>query len=167
MPRLLTSSTKLCGLVAAAAALSAALMLAIVSPSPASASTRQISIFQDDSFLFNPAAGLAEVRALGATTVRLTVQWYSLAPSPGSTKAPKFNASDPNAYSAAKWAPYDAFVKTAAQMGIKVLFQAGGGAPRWARGQEPAGVVSEGHQLRVDAQRDDVRSVRPRPDPAL
>ncbi|MFZ0387369.1 MAG: hypothetical protein WAL22_17030, partial [Solirubrobacteraceae bacterium] len=136
MPRL-TSPTKLCGLVAAVAALSAALVLSVVSPSPASASTRQISIFQDDSFLFNPAAGLAEVRALGATTVRLTVQWYSLAPSPGSTKAPKFNASDPNAYSAAKWAPYDAFVKTAAQMGIKVLFQAGGGAPRWAEGKNP------------------------------
>jgi hypothetical protein len=134
MPRLLTTPTKLCGLIAAAV-LSAALMLALVGASPASASTKQISIFQDDSMLANPAAGLAEVRALGATTVRLTVQWYSLAPNPASAKAPKFDASNPNAYSAAKWAPYDAFVKTAQQMGITVLFQVGGGAPRWSEGK--------------------------------
>jgi hypothetical protein len=146
MPRLLTTPTKLCGLIAAAV-LSAALMLALVGASPASASTKQISIFQDDTMLANPAAGLAEVRALGATTVRLTVQWYLLAPNPASTKAPKFDASNPNAYSAAKWAPYDAFVKTAQQMGITVLFQVGGGAPRWSEGKNAPSNYQKNHSF--------------------
>jgi hypothetical protein len=131
----------------AAAVLSAALMLALVGASPASASTKQISIFQDDSMLANPAAGLAEVRALGATTVRLTVQWYLVAPNPASAKAPKFNASNPSAYPAAKWAPYDAFVKTAQQMGITVLFQVGGGAPRWAEGKNAPSNYQKNHSF--------------------
>ena len=145
MPRLLTTPTKLCGLVAAA--LSAALMLAVIGPTSASASTKQISIFQDDSMLGAPVPGLADVRALGATTVRLTVQWYQLAPNPGSTKAPKFNASNPNAYSAAKWAPYDAYVTAAQQAGIKVLFQVGGGAPRWAEGKNAPSVYRNNHSF--------------------
>jgi len=140
---------KLCGLVAATAtaALGAVLMLALIIPAPASASTKQISIFQDDSMLGYPAAGLAEVRALGATTVRMTVQWYSVAPDPASTHAPKFDASNPNAYPASKWAPYDAYVEAAQQLGIKVDFQVSGGVPRWAEGKNAPTAYQRDHSF--------------------
>jgi hypothetical protein len=138
MPRLLPTPMKLCGLVAATAALGATLILALLSPPPASASTNQISIFQDDSVTTNPTVALPEIRALGAKTVRVFVTWYSLAPNGASKTAPKgFNGSNPNDYAASKWAPYDQIVETAKQLGMTVDFELTGGSPRWASGANP------------------------------
>ncbi|MGA9859848.1 MAG: hypothetical protein WBQ18_18430, partial [Solirubrobacteraceae bacterium] len=55
-----------------------------------------------------------------------------IAPGPTATKKPSFNATDPNAYPAANWAPYDAVVEAAHEYGIKVDFTVTGGSPRWA-----------------------------------
>jgi hypothetical protein len=128
-------TTNICTLVAAAVALAGALALLLGAPSRAFASTRQISIIQDASFLTAPATALLEERQLGATTVRVFVQWYSVAPDPASTREPRgFDASNPNAYPAAKWKPYDALVRLAEQDGITVDLELTGGAPRWAEG---------------------------------
>ena len=138
MSRRLATHTKLYGLVAVVAAVAVSLMPALFWPSPASASTKQISIFQDNSVTTNPAGILPEIRALGATTVRVFVTWYSLAPNGGSTSAPKgFNGSDPADYPASKWAPYDQIVETAKQLGMTVDFELTGGSPRWASGANP------------------------------
>jgi hypothetical protein len=138
MPQLLNTPLKLCGLVAATAALGVALTLALLSPPPASASTNQISIFQDNSVTTSPTTALPEIRALGAKTVRVFVTWYSLAPNGASKSAPKgFNGSNPNAYAASKWAPYDQIVQTAKQLGMTVDFELTGGSPRWASGANP------------------------------
>ena len=137
IPRFANSSLKRWGLLGlvAAVAVAVALILSLqggASSSRAHASPRLISIIQDGSILIDPTAELQQVRALGATTVRVLMQWYSVAPRPASVHAPRFDGSDPNAYPASGWAPYDALVRTAARLGITVDFELSGGAPRWA-----------------------------------
>jgi hypothetical protein len=135
MPTPLTRSTKLRGLLTAASTLAALLTLALTAASPASGSTQQLTILQDTSFLTSPLTALPQARALGARTVRVTISWYGMAPNPGSTRKPNFDASNPNAYSADDWGPYDALVQQAHQQGLSVALQITGGAPRWAEGK--------------------------------
>jgi hypothetical protein len=72
---------------------------------PASASTKQIAIIQDGVALnANPSADIAQFRALGATTLRVLMQWYTVAPDSSSTRAPHFSATNPNSYPVANWA---------------------------------------------------------------
>jgi hypothetical protein len=131
----LNSSTRLRGLLTAAFTLAALATLALTTPSPASAWTNQVTILQDTSFSTSPLTALPQARALGARTVRVTISWYRMAPDAGSTRKPNFDASNPNAYSSSKWAPYDALVQQARQQGLTVALQITGGAPRWAEGK--------------------------------
>jgi hypothetical protein len=132
MPRLLNTPIRLCGLALVLTATAVATLS--LAASRAAASTSQISMIQDGSILASPATALPQVRALGANTVRIFVSWRSLAPKPAARKAPKFNASDPNAYPASNWKPYDQAVETAQQEGVTVDLELTGGAPRWAEG---------------------------------
>jgi hypothetical protein len=122
-------------------ALSIAALMASMTVAPAApASTRQQSILQDSSFLNSPASALPQARALGARTIRVFVAWDSIAPRPEAVRKPAFSASDPNAYPASKWAPYDTLVRDARQEGITVDLELTGGAPRWAEGANPPAV---------------------------
>jgi hypothetical protein len=104
----------------------------------AAVSSRLITILQDDSILASPTTALPLVRAFGATTVRVPVTWYSLAPHPAAKQPPQgFDGSDPTAYPASKWRPYDQLVVDAQQDGITVDFELTGGSPRWASGTNP------------------------------
>jgi hypothetical protein len=101
----------------------------------ATASPKQIAIIQDNSDLVNAPAAFAQFRALGATTVRVFLPWATIAPNAKKTSEPKhFTATDPAAYSAAKWASYDAIDRAAAQYHLTVELVVTGGAPRWAEG---------------------------------
>jgi hypothetical protein len=92
-------------------------------------------MFQDGGQLqADPAGAMAKFRALGANSIRVVVFWYQIAPSPGSKKMPKFNATDPNAYPSANWTIWDTIVRDAAADGIKVDFTVAGGPPIWADG---------------------------------
>ena len=117
-------------------ALVAALSLAGLASLPATAAAKhsQIAIIQDGSVLTNPAGAMQQFRALGATTVRVIMFWDAIAPKPTATRKPRFNATDPNAYAAKGWAPYDAIVEAARADGLTVDFTVSGGAPRWAEG---------------------------------
>src|SRR5437660_6178533 len=107
----------LCALLALVAA------MALAGPPAAMASGRQTSLFEDDvALLQNPVQSLQELRHLGVTMVRVNIRWSFIAPQGESRKRPHFNASDPNAYPAAAWAPYDTIVRTANSDGIKRLF---------------------------------------------
>jgi hypothetical protein len=76
-----------------------------------------------------------QFRALGATTVRVFLPWAKLAPNATRRSAPKgFHATDPAAYRAAKWAPYDAIDQAARQYGLTIELVVEGGAPLWAQG---------------------------------
>jgi hypothetical protein len=109
---------------------------------PASASTNQESIFQDDAQLkANPIATLSTLRSLGVARVRVSVTWASIAPSPGSSTRPaRFDAANPAAYPTAHWRIYDTIVKDALADGIGLDFTLTGPAPLWATGAgAPAG----------------------------
>jgi hypothetical protein len=140
MPTPITRSTKLRGLLTAAVTLITLATLWLAASSPAAASTRQLTILQDTSFLTSPLTALPQARALGARTIRVTISWYRMAPNAASTRQPNFDASNPNAYSASKWAPYDALVQQAHQQGLTVALQITGGAPRWAEGKDAPAV---------------------------
>jgi hypothetical protein len=93
------------------------------------------SFFEDEGLLHqNPAAALAQFKALGVDRVRVYVPWDTIAPAPGSHVVPQFQAADPAAYPAAGWSPYDQIVQAARARGIGLDFTLGGPAPVWADG---------------------------------
>src|SRR3954463_15410098 len=101
-------------------------------PTYASARKTQVSIIQDDARVIASSADvrnatLDEMRGLGADVVKISISWRDLA---GAGKPS--NPDDPNAYPAAKWAPYDAAVQGAAQRGLGVFLNVNGPAPDWA-----------------------------------
>src|SRR5437764_3216819 len=121
-----------------ASLLALAAALALAPAPPASASGRQVSLFEDDvALLQDPVHAMQELRHLGVTMVRLNVRWSLIAPDPTSRRRPRFNASDPNAYPAKYWLPYDAVVRAAQADGIQLMFTPTGFAPVWAQGPNP------------------------------
>jgi hypothetical protein len=107
-------------------------------PANAAVARKLITMVDDDAILSSPTTALPVVRAIGATTVRVFVTWYSLAPHAAAKQPPAgFDGSDPNAYPAAKWLPYDQLVVDAQRDGITVDFELTGGSPRWASGPNP------------------------------
>lgn len=111
--------------------------------SPALATPSQEAMFADNVHLLSdPAGTLRRLRLLGVERVRLFMSWQAVAPRADSRRRPAgFNASDPAAYPAANWAPYDTVIQQAAQDGIGVDLDLAGGAPLWATG---AGVPAGG-----------------------
>jgi hypothetical protein len=102
----------------------------------ASASTSQVAVIQDGAALnANPAVDVQQFQALGATTLRVLLQWYTVAPQPNARRAPHFNATDPGAYPARNWNQWDAIVKDATAAGMKVDLDIIGGPPAWAQGK--------------------------------
>jgi hypothetical protein len=116
----------------------AALALATL-PATAQASGAQEAWMQEDpGMLANPAGTLQAMRNLGVDRVRLSVRWSEIAPAPNSYRAPKhFDASNPDAYPAKNWAPFDNAVTIANQDGVELNFDLLGGAPLWATGPNP------------------------------
>jgi hypothetical protein len=107
-------------------------------PAASSANSNQLAIIQDNLDLRNAAQAFLDFRELGANTVRVIVPWSLVAPRADKAKKPNFNATDPNAYPAANWVPYDNIVTVAKADGLKVDFTFDG-APRWAeQGKIPA-----------------------------
>jgi hypothetical protein len=103
----------------------------------ANASTSQVAMFQPGGGLLQqPDATLRELHALGVGVVRVTLPWASIAPDPNSQTRPAgFDATDPAAYPAANWAPFDAVVRAAQADGLRIDFTITGGAPLWADSQ--------------------------------
>jgi hypothetical protein len=120
-----------------AAALVATLVTAAL-PAAARAGSTQESIFQDDNHLVYASTStvqstLDSLAALGVDRVRITVKWSAVAPDPmGSVYPSNFNASDPAAYPAANWAPYDRVLELALAHGIGVDFNVTAPGPLWA-----------------------------------
>jgi hypothetical protein len=103
---------------------------------PSWASVRQVSIIQDNvRLLKDPWTTLGAFRLLGASMVRVIVDWAQVAPDWEARTPPAgFDAADPADYPEANWAPFDEIVKIAAADGLAVDFTLSGGAPRWAEG---------------------------------
>ncbi len=98
-----------------------------------------ISIFESGPQLrASPAATLDHLRRLGVDVVKVFVPWEEVAPDPNSRVPPAgFDATNPAAYSALAWEPWDAIVRDATARGLAVdltvskppLWAARAGAP--------------------------------------
>ena len=120
-----------------AAVLAAAVAAGSLALAPASlGSSGQISMIQDSNWMLSdPVGTMNTFRALGVRTVRIILVWSQVAPAARSRTAPRgFNASDPDSYPAANWAPYDEMIEVAHADGLGVDLTLSGGAPRWAEG---------------------------------
>ncbi len=89
--------------------------------------------------MFTPAAyppgTIAELKHLGVDTVHVYMHWADIAPDPTSVSRPSFDATDPDAYPAAGWAPYDAIVRETKAEGMAVMLDLIPPPPRWASGK--------------------------------
>ncbi|MFL5822927.1 MAG: hypothetical protein ACJ764_05735 [Solirubrobacteraceae bacterium] len=99
---------------------------------------RVASMFMDDDHLIYSATPtvtrtLDTLKSLGVTEIRATVVWKLIAPDSASAVMPQgFSGSDPAAYSAARWAPYDRLVELAGARGITIDFNPTAPGPLWA-----------------------------------
>ncbi|HWF26212.1 MAG TPA: hypothetical protein VG275_12230, partial [Solirubrobacteraceae bacterium] len=113
---------------------------AVAFTTTADASSKQITLMQDDSHVLTDPNGTLNIfRSLGVTDVRIFMGWGSIAPSPNSRRRPRFSANSPSGYPAANWAPYDAAVRAAAARGMGVNLVLAGPAPLWATKRIPPG----------------------------
>ncbi|HUE26351.1 MAG TPA: hypothetical protein VMP89_06220 [Solirubrobacteraceae bacterium] len=135
MPRVLAA-------VIVLAAVAAALVIVLSSSSSGAAQPRAIeSIFQDDDHLIYASTAtvtntLDELKGLGVDRIRATVLWRAIAPDPtGTAPPPRFDPSNPAAYPASSWAPYDRLVELAGARGIALDFNVGAPGPLWAMGR--------------------------------
>ena len=78
------------------------------------------------------AEQLDELQGFGVDTVRAIVSWHQIAPEPDSSSKPTFNASDPAAYPAEKWAGLDDLVRGARSRGMDLLLTPSTPVPVWA-----------------------------------
>jgi hypothetical protein len=116
--------------------------LALGSPTVASASKTQWSIFEDHPYLVgsDPTTRektLDEITALGADTIRVEIKWNEVAPSPESRNRPEFDATDPSAYPG--FERYDALIQSLATRNLRILATITGDAPRWATAGDRGG----------------------------
>ena len=93
------------------------------------------SVFEDHTGLIRSGAlhrerTLAELRALGADTLRVEVKWNEAAPAPTRGRRPRFDATDPGEYPG--FVNYDDLFRRARTMGFRVIADLAPDAPRWA-----------------------------------
>src|SRR5688572_25054338 len=121
--------------------LTLALLAAICAP--AGASSRQLTILQDDAVFLgasphDPNKAMADARALGVDVVRVFVQWNRVSPVPFAREKPAgFDIANPDdpGYD---WSSYDALVERARGHGIKLYFTLTAPQPYWAS-EDPNG----------------------------
>jgi hypothetical protein len=121
-------------------ALASLLAAFLATAATAHASHSQQSIFQDDRMLLAYGTGvqngaLGDMQALGVDVVHADVEWYTLAPSRTSSKAPKVDLTDPAVYRPKGWAIVDSLVRGAQARGMKVLLTPTPPGPTWATGK--------------------------------
>jgi len=117
-------------------------VLAVTTPS-AMASSRQLSIFQDDAAFLgisphDPDEAMGEAKALGADVARTFVVWNEVSPQPQSRLKPDgFDIGNPDS-PGYNWKLYDDFVDRARRHGLKVMLTLTLPMPYWAS-EEPSG----------------------------
>jgi hypothetical protein len=118
-------------------------LCAYAAAAPARASENQATVLQDDpKIVFAPSDAaldrtLTRVKELGVDTIRVSVFWHLVAPSPRSKRRPDFGGEGPGwpgSYPRSSWDRYDRIVTEAQSHGLGVLFTVTGPAPAWASG---------------------------------
>jgi hypothetical protein len=129
-----------------AALVCAFVVIEVTLPSPARASSAEVSMLLDDDELIyaSPQHMLATLRtlhSLGVDVVKVSLVWQLIAPDQYSRHRPHFDATDPAAYPPGRWDRWDTLVETAQQLGMKVYFLVIGPAPRWAAHRNNQGPI--------------------------
>jgi hypothetical protein len=134
MPRFpkLLPTLLICGLAAAA-----------TTAPTASASHSQPTFFEGSNELLSAKTrphALAQMQILGVKALRVELNWYNVAPSPGSATKPAFEATNPGLYA---WGEYDKLITEAQAKGWKVLLTVTSPVPRWATSNKKAPYVTK------------------------
>jgi hypothetical protein len=109
----------------------AMLLAAAVTAPMADASTRQLTIMQDDGQVRGQTARtLDEFDRLGVDIVKLNLYWDEVAPN-GRRKPRGFDGADPADYS---WSNYGEAINGIIDRGMRPFLSLGGRGPRWATG---------------------------------
>jgi hypothetical protein len=113
-------------------------LAALLAPQAAGASTKQLSLIQDDSELFgdrgeDPGEAMKEIAGLGVDVLRTNVLFYRVYTGSlkATTKPSGINLSNPND-SHYNWAAVDRIVDLARGNGLQILATVSGPGPRWA-----------------------------------
>lgn len=104
------------------------------SAAPALASSGQFTTFEAPSELLSSGdvvrvQTLNELQGLGVDSIRMTMYWQNVAPSPDARQAPRFDATDPSAYA---WGAYGQLADEVHARGMRLLLTVSGPVPRWA-----------------------------------
>jgi hypothetical protein len=123
--------------VAVAAIVCALIVFEVALPSPAHASSTQISMLLDDDQLIysgdqHMVSTLHTLHSLGVDVVKVSLVWQLIAPNQASNRRPRFNATNPAAYPPGAWDRWDLLDETAHELGMKVYFLVIGPSPHWA-----------------------------------
>jgi hypothetical protein len=116
-----------------------AALLALLAPAAAHASTRQMSIIQDDAVFLGLTPkvqefSLAESKGLGADAVHIVMSWRRASPGALQREIPAgFNPSNPRSQGGGgyNWAPYDFAIASAKRQGLKVILDLSPSIPYW------------------------------------
>ncbi|MHB8658444.1 MAG: hypothetical protein ACYC91_10905 [Solirubrobacteraceae bacterium] len=128
-----------------------AFALGSLAPPGALADHAQQSIFQDDQYLvysppYRVEQSLGLLKELGVQEIRVNLKWSAIAPAPTSRRKPAhFNPTNPAAYPAAKWLPFDRLVLFASQLHIAVQFNLTAPGPLWAMAGHPVSARAADH----------------------
>jgi hypothetical protein len=110
----------------------AVLVAAAVAAPMADASTRQLTIMQDDEQVRGRTAEtLDEFERLGADIVKVNLYWDEVAPN-GRRKPASFDGANPSDYD---WSNYGAVIDAILARGMRPFFSLGGRGPDWATGR--------------------------------
>ncbi|MGH2743522.1 MAG: hypothetical protein ACRDN8_13820 [Thermoleophilaceae bacterium] len=108
------------------------LLAAALAAPVADASTRQLTIMQDDAQVRGRTAEtLDEFARLGVDIVKLNLYWDEVAPN-GRRKPAGFDGADPGSYA---WGSYDHAVQAVLDRGMRPFLSLGGRGPDWATGK--------------------------------
>jgi hypothetical protein len=113
-------------------AVTALVTVLVAAPGAAHASSQQTMTFEAPRDLMDPSTrtqALNEIGALGVRSVRVVLYWHSVAPAADSRVKPKFDDTDPTAYS---WGEYEPLIQAIHDRGWKLLLTVSGPVPRWA-----------------------------------
>ena len=105
----------------------------------ASASHSQSVFFEAPGVLLNPASRhstITVLQRLGVSALRVELSWHTVAPQPGASRRPAFDATNPAAYN---WSRYDPLIEEAHRLGWQVLLTVTSPVPRWATANPRSG----------------------------